>query len=263
MKIKFNKDKRIGKVLFIVEGENTEFYVLRKIFTTIFDYQCETEKRSSKYNIYNKKDNPLSSIFVVNSKQVQMDTLNDYKYLENLYVKLQDEYKFPLDNACIYYIFDRDVRTNNLETINDLINRLNNSRESTTYDIQGLLLLSYPAIEAFTISNFLQNSFDIEFELGKQLKIYAHENNCNHQKINEETLKLAVDEMHKGLSRVNALDYDLDNFTDTNKTIIEAQEKNFEQKNTYNLLSLLCVALIDLGLIEIQQEEEKKEEEKD
>ena len=29
-------------------------------------------------------------------------------------------------------------------------------------------------------------------------------------------------------------------------------EENFKQNNTYKLLSLLCIALIDLGLIEIQ-----------
>lgn len=75
MGVKLNKDKRIGKVLFIVEGEKTEFLILRNIFTTIFDYQLETEKRNNKYNIYNKKDNPLSSIFVVNSKQSQIESL--------------------------------------------------------------------------------------------------------------------------------------------------------------------------------------------
>ena len=199
MGVKLNKDKRIGKVLFIVEGEKTEFLILRNIFTTIFDYQLETEKINNKYNIYNKKDNPLSSIFVVNSKQSQIESLNDYEYLEKLYVKLRDEYKFPVENASIYYIFDRDIKTNNLDTIKDLINKFNNSKESDTYDIPGLLLLSYPSLESFVVSNFQQDSFNLEFKLGSELKVYAHENNCNHQKISEETLKFAVDEMHKGL----------------------------------------------------------------
>ena len=38
----------------------------------------------------------------------------------------------------------------------------------------------------------------------------------------------------------------------TNEIIIDTQEENFKQNNTYKLLSLLCIALIDLGLIEIQ-----------
>ena len=252
MDIKLNKNKRIGKVLFIVEGERTEFLILRRIFTTIFDYQLETEKRNSKYNIYNKKDNPLSSIFVVNSKQSQIDSLNDYEHLEKLYVKLQDEYKFPVDNASIYYIFDRDIETNNLETIKDLAKKLNNSKESDTYDIPGLLLLSYPALESFVVSSFKQDSFDIEFRLGADVKVYAHENHYNHQNISEETLRFAVDEMYKGLTKLNAHNYDLDDFTETNKIIIDTQEEYFNQNNAYKLLSLLCIALIDLGLIEVQ-----------
>ena len=252
MGVKLNKDKRLGKVLFIVEGERTEFLILRKIFTTIFDYQLETEKRNNKYNIYNKKDNPLSSIFVVNSKQSQIESLNDYEYLEKLYVKLQDEYKFPVDNASIYYIFDRDIETNNLDTIKDLINKFNNSKESDTYDIPGLLLLSYPSLESFVVSNFQQDSFNLEFKLGSEVKVYAHENNCNHQKISGETLKFAVDEMHKGLTKLNAHNYDLDNFSKTNEIIIDNQEEYFKQSNVYRLLSLLCIALIDLGLIEVE-----------
>lgn len=253
MEIKLNKDKRIGQVLFIVEGERTEFLVLRRIFTTIFDYQLESEKRNNnKYNIYNKKDNPLSSIFVVNSKQSQIDSLNDYEYLEELYVKLQDEYKFPVDNSSIYYLFDRDVESNNLDTIKDLAKKLSNSKESDTYDMQGLLLLSYPAFEAFVVSSFRQDSFDVELRLGNDAKTYAHQKNYNHQKISEETLKFAVEEMYKGLAKVNVYDYDLDDFSETNKIIIDDQEDHFKQSNAYRLLSLISIALIDLGLIEIQ-----------
>ena len=63
MGVKLNKDKRIGKVLFIVEGERTEFLILRKIFTTIFDYQLETEKRNKKiYKKYIKNANNIEII---------------------------------------------------------------------------------------------------------------------------------------------------------------------------------------------------------
>ena len=56
--------------------------------------------------------------------------------------------------------FDRDIKTNNLDTIKDLINKFNNSKESDTYDIPGLLLLSYPSLESFVVSNFQQDSFN-------------------------------------------------------------------------------------------------------
>ena len=254
MNIELNKNKRIGKVLFIVEGEKTEFNILHKIFTKIFDYQYESHKRSGKYKIYNKKDDPFSSIFVINSKQVQMKSLNDYEYLEELYVKLQDEYKFPVENASIYYIFDRDVETNpKVEIIEELIDKLNNSKESDTFDIQGLLLLSYPSIEAFITSNFIENTFEEEFDLGKNLKRYCHDNHCSHQKINEDTLKLSIKEMHGALDIMEISSYDLDDFAKTNKQIFNFQESNYKKNKKYRLLSLLCIALIDLGLIEIEE----------
>ena len=51
--------------------------------------------------------------------------------------------------------------------------------------------------------------------------------------------------MYKGLSEINIQDYDLDDFSQTNEIIIDTQEENFKQNNTYKLLSLLCIALID------------------
>ena len=38
--------------------------------------------------------------------------------------------------------------------INKMISTLGNARDNGGYDRQGLLLLSYPAIESFTLSNF-------------------------------------------------------------------------------------------------------------
>lgn len=42
MNIRLNKEKSIGKVLFIVEGGKTEPYLLHRIFCNILDYQLET-----------------------------------------------------------------------------------------------------------------------------------------------------------------------------------------------------------------------------
>ena len=48
MRIELNKDKKIGKVLFIVEGSRTEPYIMTKLFTSILDYQLETKLREKK-----------------------------------------------------------------------------------------------------------------------------------------------------------------------------------------------------------------------
>ena len=60
--------------------------------------------------------------------------------------------------------------------------------------------------------------------------------------------------MYNGLTKINAQNYNLDNFSETNRIISNIQEENFKKKSKYNLLSLLCIALIDLGLIEVEYE---------
>ncbi|WP_156946256.1 hypothetical protein [Clostridium akagii] len=44
-----DENKRIGKVLFIVEGTKIEINILRNVFTNIFAYQCEKLDRLDKY----------------------------------------------------------------------------------------------------------------------------------------------------------------------------------------------------------------------
>lgn len=111
--IVFNKDKRIGKILFIVEGLEDEMYILHKIFTQIFNYQYEKLNRLLKYRPYNTKDNAHSSIFVINTKESNIKDIKDADgYLDELFIKLINEYKFPVDKAAIFYVFDRDNKSN-------------------------------------------------------------------------------------------------------------------------------------------------------
>lgn len=48
--MKLNKDKHIGRVLFIVEGSQTEFSILRRIFCKILGYSY-IEKRRNRHLI--------------------------------------------------------------------------------------------------------------------------------------------------------------------------------------------------------------------
>lgn len=161
-KFRINKDKNIGQVVFIVEGAKTEFYILYKIFTEIFDYQYETVKRGKTYKQFNKKDNPLSRVIVINTEESNIKFINkDNEYLNKLFEELIDSYNLNIDNASIYYIFDRDADSNtDSEFIENLLYKLKNSKENDDYYMQGILLLSYPAIESFTLSNFDNNSYN-------------------------------------------------------------------------------------------------------
>ncbi len=250
-------NKKIGKVLFIVEGIKTEINILHKIFTNIFDYQYEKLDRLERYKPYNKKENPTSSIFVINTEESNIKDVKDANgYLDNIFIKLINEYNFPVDKATIFYIFDRDNKSNtDKSVIEELLSKLSNSKESNEdYDRQGLLLLSYPSVESFTASNYIKDCYNVQIETGNALKQYLHDQNFRYQKLNKDTFKFAVEEMIKALSFIGINEYDLDNFKNVNLKIFSYQEENYNKNKKYRLLSLICFALIDLGLVTVEEE---------
>lgn len=252
-KLVINKDKNIGQVVFIVEGASTEFYILHRIFTKIFDYQYEIIKRNKPYKKYNSKLNPLSRVIVINTEESNIKFIDkDNEYLNNLFEELIDEYRLDINNAAIYYIFDRDADSNtDSDFIKNLLDILKNSRDNEDY-MQVILLLSYPCIESFTLSNFDKESYKKEFNIGSDLKAYLHENKLNQKDINEESLFNSVYQLHLALKEFEADDYDIDNFFETNKKVFLKQEELYLESNKYRVLSLLCIALIDLQLIDFE-----------
>ena len=48
------KGKRIGQVLFIVEGEKTEPNLIYRVFSGIFGYQMERIYRDKTYRVFRK-----------------------------------------------------------------------------------------------------------------------------------------------------------------------------------------------------------------
>lgn len=252
--MKVNKDKRIGRVLFIVEGESTEPYILHKIFTKIFDYDFTRIRRDGKFYKYTSKSHKNSQVFIINAKDSNIKFIDDGKqYLNEVFSMLINDYNFKFENAAIFYIFDRDNKSNtNANLIEDLLFKLDNSREETEdYERQGLLLLSYPSIESFTASNFLIDCFSCSMDTGENLKKFLNNNKIIQNKIDANTIITATQEMFKAFIQMGILDYDLDDFSQCNINIFKWQENHYSQKSLYRLLSLLSIALIDLGLIEI------------
>ena len=76
----------------------------------------------------------------------------------------------------------------------------------------------------------------------------------NHQNITEESLMCAVRELWEALQKIGKLNLDLDDFREVNKKIFDFEEKERESNKAYRILSLLCVSLLDLGLLEIEEE---------
>ena len=253
MNIRLNKEKSIGKVLYIVEGGKTEPYLLHRIFCKIMNYQLETILRDKGYRKYNSQENATSQVFVINAEESNIKYIDrNNNYLDNLFVELIENYDFDVDNAAIYYIFDRDNQSNkDTEFIRNLLSVLVNSRDNV-YTRQGMLLLSYPSIEAFTFSNFVTNSFDQGFKTGDALKKHLKECKVNQSRIDENTVKHATEELLSALEKLQIEELDVDAFGESNLKIFEQEEVQYEKINLYIALSLLCVSLIDLGILEIE-----------
>ncbi len=253
MNISINKDKSIGKVLYIVEGDKTEPFILTRIFSHIFDYNIQVIKRNGRYYKYASSSNPNSRVFVINSEESNISYIKkDNEYLNNLFRVLIEDYDFDVDNSAIYYVFDRDNHSNtDTNFIIELIQSLGNSRENDNYLRQGMLLLSYPSIEAFTFSNYTYNSFNAKIDTGKELKQLLNDYKYNQSKIDEHTLSSAVKELFSAFDKMHIDNYNLDRFSNCNLTIFNYEEKHYKKYNTYRILSLICISLLDLGLIEI------------
>lgn len=210
--------------------------------------------RDKGYHKYNSKENPTSQVFVINAEESNIKYIaKDNEFLNNLFRELIENYDFDVDNAAIYYIFDRDSQSNtDTKFIETLIDELGNARDNNGYNRQGMLLLSYPSIEAFTLSNFEKNSFEKKFKLGKDIKKYLHDNGYNQQHISDKTLLDATKELMVACEKMNVLELNVDEFQVCNKKIYNYEEYEYFESELYRILSLLCISFIDLGLLEIE-----------
>lgn len=248
--MKLRKNKRVGKVLLIVEGARHEFNLVKKIFVDILGYtQIENRRRNAKY--YVREGDRHSVVVVVNTKTSNISSVDEKEYLDAIFENLIEKYDFDINNAAIYYLFDRDPESNtDIQFIFNLIGKLKNSRENDDNMRGGMLLLSYPAIEAYEISNFVDRSFGMQARLGSELKNYINTNAkiISMNKINEDSI------IHAGLELTEFMDelgvkIDLDDFSDTNRAVFIEEERNFRKHNTFKILSLLSCMLMDLGIL--------------
>ena len=255
--ISLNKDKRIGKVLFIVEGEKTEPYILCRIFEKIFDYHYTRISRQGKmtYDVVSSKRHDLSQVFVVNAAESNISNIKSgNEYLDRLFTLLINEHSIDFENAAIFYLWDRDCESNADKTaIRELLSSLRNPRDSFDYERQGLLLLSYPSVEAYTASGFITDAYKMTAATGKTLKRELHTKNILQNNISEDTVEAAVRELQKSLwsFEIDFSKMDIDDMADTNLRVFNGEERFFQKNGMYRLLSMLSVALINLGLIEI------------
>jgi len=235
--MRINKDRSIGRVLFIVEGGKTEFTLLRRIFCDVLGYEY-IEKRRDKAKFFRSRNINTSKVAVINTEESNISYICDENdYLDRVFEALITEYDFPVDKAAIYYLFDRDPKSNvDVCLIEKLISQLTNAYENEGGLRGGLLLLSYPCIESYVISNFINDTHLIEFAIGKKVKAFITEKNTEIQynKITEDTIKKAANEMMKYFEMEKII-LEIDNMGRTNLEVFKRQELMYSQKKVYKM----------------------------
>jgi hypothetical protein len=148
-----------------------------------------------------------------------------------IFTTLIEQYDFDVNNTAIYYLFDRDPKSNtNAELIVNLIHILKNSYENADSAMGGMLILSYPSIEAYEISNFLEQSYDLHMKLGSEAKEYKNRNakKISMNKIDENSIIHACFELKRCLEEMK-IEMNLDDFSNMNEKVFITKNKTWKK----------------------------------
>lgn len=248
--LRINKNKRIGEIVIVVEGESKEFKLLKHIFTTILDYNCITIRRNKvmQEKFVSKNANDSTVIIANTSNSSIKSILEDKEYKEQLYKLLKSEYNKSLKNIPIYILWDRDNRSNDKNIVLENI-KVFKSALDNDYDMNGLLLISYPCIESYELSNFKKRLWQCKLTSSEETKKRMKAIIPNLHNINEKSLLLATENMHKTMFNMGVYKYEPADFETTNLKIFSNEEDSYLNNGYYIALSLISVMFIDLGII--------------
>lgn len=271
-KYRIDKTKNIGNVIFVVEGGRPEtggieLRLLKKIFADILEYEVQELRRGSEEFIgYGK--NPLFRVFALNLPKNQLTQLTE-DAIDELFCRLREEFGIKPEDCPIFYLYDRDVLSYKRNELRGRYVKKYTDPYGTDDGDQGQLLLSYPAIESYLLSCIKDDTIKMSFLLGKEAKTaLRHEicpTNCE-EKIDvhlktvdlvfseeaaeaEKRLLHSIIEMNNGLKTMGVHTYDLDNLAPTLLEVYDYQQKKYDEDNVFHLLSLVGMALLELGVI--------------
>ena len=260
-KYKINPQKIIGNVIFVVEGGRadqggTELKLLKSIFADILGYEVQELRRGCDEFI-GHGNNSSSRVFALNLKKNQLTQLTKDS-LDELFARLKSEFKLKPEDCPIFYLYDRDYLSYGPNELRGkYVKKYTDPYGNATGD-QGQLLLSYPSVESYLLSCIQEDVHNQKFYLGKDVKPEVSKQNFSAEDIStSDHIIHATIEMNKGLSSFGITEYDLDNLAPTLLTVYETQQQSVIENRNFYLLSLISMALLELGvIIEIKEDEE-------
>lgn len=248
--LKINLKKNIGPVVIVVEGADYEFDLLNAIFRKVLKYRLVTKSRNQsdfkEYNEYVMNGNENSKFIVINTKNSNIGSIeDDEKYRNEVYKMAYEKYNIDLKNCPLYFIWDRDQASNKKDVVKDLLEKLQNPYENLNYE-SGLLLLSYPCVEAYTISCFEKNK---EYMFGNIKEYVNKKKKYKLTDLDRYKIQRATIEMINNIYKLGIEDFEIDNIGKINQKIFEKEEDKYKIKKEYFLLSMISYILLDLGII--------------
>lgn len=248
-KYTINKNKNVGNVILVLEGSVTEFDLLQKIFVDILGYQFEELRRTNTTGFVLHGHNPHSRVVGVNFNGNHLFSINPEEK-HQLFYRIYTELGIKPENTPIYFIYDRDVKSYELDEVRTYIEKYQDPYGTESGD-QGQLLLSYPALESYTVSCFREETHQLFYALGRDLKRYAAQNSYTIQMLrSEEQLLHSVLEMDSALSVYGINDYILDNLGKTLLELYDGEQQMYLSSQKFGLISTLSFVLLELGIIE-------------
>lgn len=250
-RININYKKRIGAVIYIVEGEVTEVGVIETIFNKILGYKTYSyNKNNDEIKILESRSDKYSNVFVIPAKYPQIKKLSESeKYFIEIYRRLEKDYYLDTTNSPIYFLFDRDKKCNRPKITSSYLLKYGNSRDNGE-NTNGLFLLSYPCVESFLCNMKDDNK---ELKDGQNAKEYTSKYNIKDMN-SDDLIRCAKNVINK-IQIITKKKFDVDQLDDFRKYNLEIfnHENNYYNKyDVYDTLSLVILSLLDLNVLEIE-----------
>lgn len=269
---KIDKTRNIGNVIFVVEGGRpetggTELRLLKKIFADILEYEVQELRRGSEEFIGHGRNSQFH-VFALNLPKNQLTQLTE-DAIDALFRRLRDEFHIKPENCPVFYLYDRDVLSYHRNELRGKYVKKYIDPYGTENGDQGQLLLSYPAIESYLLSCIMEDTANLSSKLGQDAKILLTSRICPEDSADTTDIHLktvdfvfseekaeaerylihSINEMDKGLQKIGIQAYDLDNLAPTLLDVYDYQQQKYNTENTFSLLSLVGMALLELGVI--------------
>lgn len=251
--MKINKTKRIGQIVIIVEGAVTEFLYIEQMFHNYLDYEVVSNSRKDNEIRVLKGHDKYSKVFIINAPTNDIVSINDDEKIEQyIYDKLSLLPIINNFNYQTYIVFDRDPKNNSYKIVKNLLSKYNSSLTNDE-SLNGLLCLSYPALESFLISLYEKDSYELKMKFGKDLKEYIREKCYTIDDLNANKIMMAYENLLSFLSKNKFIneEQEITNVEQYGLQIFEAQQELYKIENKFNCISQLLEILIDLQIIEV------------